>query len=94
MTGQDFAAMWLPAMVLARTMPAYECGCGRSGRQLRLHFLRSLKEIQGDGHGAVGSLLLERNQLQASADGSQRPAGTGELESLPVSSCNASWAWL
>ncbi|KAK9802025.1 hypothetical protein WJX73_003027 [Symbiochloris irregularis] len=55
-----------------------------SGRQLHLHFLRTLKGIQGDEQGAVSSLQLERNELRTAADGSQRPAGTGEMEHLPA----------
>ncbi|CAL8471382.1 g10924 [Coccomyxa elongata] len=58
----------------------------RAERQLRLQFLRTPVELlpRDETSDEVGAVKLERNQLEAKGDGSQRAVGTGELEVVPA----------
>jgi ferredoxin/flavodoxin---NADP+ reductase len=52
-------------------------------RRIRFRFLVSPVEVLGED-GRITGLVVERNELRPGADGTMRPAGTGETEVLPV----------
>jgi ferredoxin--NADP+ reductase len=53
-------------------------------RQVYFRFLVSPVEILDDGAGNVGGVRIERNELQAGADGYLNARGTGETYLLPA----------
>ncbi len=58
----------------------------RAERELHLQFLRTPVELlpRDETSDEVGAVKLEKNQLEAKGDGSQRAVGTGEFEVVPV----------
>ncbi len=68
-----------------RILRAFAARTQRPGaKKLYLRFLRSPTEVLAGADGGVAGLVLEKNRLQARADGSIAAVGTGEREVLEV----------
>ncbi len=73
---------------IGQTLTSFDTAGSKPERELHMHFLRTPVEILpslGDLTRA-GAVKVEVNTLQPRPDGSQRAVGTGQFESLPVSS--------